>query len=209
MDTASLAVVALVFLLGKGKGVAGKSSPQKDADLVKRANQAQAKAWVPILVGIGTPQMLAEATARWFGIESSGNPLAMSSGGERGLAQITRTSALTEGALTTAEWEAMTNPKTTKQEHARIGVKVIDWCWTRAKKYVANPTGNAMDAIFYAKLYHQRPVDVRDGQLHGPALLMSRELEERWRNDPVKLHYLHAANVITFGVPIAPGGPNA
>jgi hypothetical protein len=36
--------------------------------------------------------------------------------------------------------------------------------------------------------------------MHGQALLMSRDLKERWKGDAKKMHRLRAANVVAFGV---------
>lgn len=208
-DQALLAVLALLW--GKGKSASGKKPSGTDArpadaaaddgaKLVARATQPATERWVTLFQQQDVPPELARALARWAGIESSGNPLAVSSKGERGLLQCTKTTALTEGALTSAEWEAMANPSTTGEEHARIAYKLANWLWQRARKLIANAPDDYISAAWYAKLYHQRPVDVRDGKLHGPALLMSRELAERWKNDRKKMHRLRAANVVAFGV---------
>jgi hypothetical protein len=175
-----------------------------DADLLKRANQSRAREWVPILVDdLGESQAVAEAIARWFGIESSGNPRAVSSAGERGLAQITKTSALTEKALTQAEWDHMADVTSSLQDDARVGIKVIDWCYLRASKYLKVPPIDPIEHIWYAKLYHQSPVEVRDAKLTGDAPADAARLETAWSSDAKKLHHLHAANVVAWGT-IAP-----
>jgi hypothetical protein len=209
-DQALLAIAAL--LMGKKGASGGGSKPSgsdartssKAADdgakLQARAAPSAGDKWYTLFVQQDVPQELARALVRWAGIESSGNPLAVSKKGERGLLQVTKTTALTEGALTSAEWDALGNASTTGEEHARIAYKLANWLWQRAKKHVANAPEDYISAVWYAKLYHQRPVDVRDGKMHGPALLMSRELAERWKNDAKKMHRLRAANVVAFGV---------
>jgi hypothetical protein len=197
-----LAGLAALLLLGGGKALSAAELSAADKKLLDRANQERAAYWLRVLTdgsGLNLPTETAMAVARWFGIESGGNALAVSSAGERGLAQITKTSALTEGALTQAEWDAMINPKTTDEEQVRIAWKVIEWCYRRATKYIhgALPT-NEIDQIWYAKLYHQRPVDVRDAQLTGEARADAARLEMEWAGDATKLHRLHAANVVAW-----------
>lgn len=209
----SAAALLGLFLLTRGKGA--KAMPtthaqqaSADAKLLSRANQPSALKWVDVLIdpaGLNLPVAVAEAVARWFGIESAGNPLAVSSQGERGLAQITKTSALTEGALTAAEWAAMIDPATTQDEQVRIAWKVIQWCYRRATKYIHGaPPTDEISQLWYAKLYHQRPVDVRDAELTGEAIADAHRLEMEWAGDPGKLHRLHAANVVAWGALSAP-----
>src|SRR6185312_1635156 len=117
----------------------------------------------------------------------------VSSQGERGLAQITKTSALKEGALTQAEWDALGNVETNMQDDARIARKVIAWTYLRATKWIKVPPIDPIEQIWYAKLYHQSPVDVRDAKMTGDALADAARLEKEWSTDGKKLHYLHAA----------------
>lgn len=204
MTTGDL-IIAMLLFFGSKKGAAASATSKAAASddgakLLARANQAAALSWVPTFVQQDAPQQLAEALARWVGIESSGNPLAISSQGERGLLQVTHTTALTEGALTPAQWEELRAPATTRAEHARIAMLLENWLWSRAKAHVANPPTDYISATWYAKLYHQRPVDVRDGKMHGPALPMAKELAVRWAGDAAAMHRLRAANVVAFGV---------
>jgi hypothetical protein len=200
-----IGVGALLYFLLGGKSKAATATQERavDGELLRRANQGHASdPWFAIFTQDSHPPLdhdIAAAVCRWIGIESSGDPTAVSSSGERGLVQITKTSALTEGALTQAEWDAMISPTTSPQENARIAWKIIEWCWDRAKKYVAGGVAkDAIDQIWYAKLYHQRPVDVRDGKLTGDAAADSRRLEKTWSGDPMRLRYLHAANVVAW-----------
>lgn len=207
--TEELIGVVILFLFGSKAAKAsekGKANPTDDGnDLLKRANQKAAMDWFEYFKNEGAPDDYADALVRWVGIESSGNPLAVSSQGERGLAQITPTTQK-EGALTDAEWAATIAKTTTKQQHAHIAMRVVDWCWLRADKFLPSddtidPATEPQDAVWYAYLYHWRPVEVRDGKLHGRALPMARELATRWAGDPAKMHALRAANVIAFGDP--------
>ena len=203
-STTELFVVVALFLFG-GKSAKGSSSSSADDGdaLMRRAEQKAALDWIPFFRNEGAPEDYAEALARWAGIESSGNPLEVSSEGERGLLQLTRTTQQ-RGALTETEWNALISKSTTNQQHAHMAMELANWLWHQADALITDapdPVADPVDGVWYAKLYHQRPVDVRDGHLHGRALPMARELAERWKNDPQKLHYLRAANVVAFGVP--------
>jgi hypothetical protein len=204
-----LGVGWMLYQLTKPSPAQVKATVAKvDAKLLARANQPAAQGWFGVLTqadGLDLPPDIAEAVCRWFGLESSGDPLAVSTAGERTLAQITKTSALTEGALTQAEWDGSINPALSPHNQAALGWKVIEWCWARAKKYI--PGGQAHDAIdqlWYAKMYHQRPVDVRDGKMTGFAMDDSHRLEQQWANDPTQLHGLHAADVVAWNTLVAP-----
>lgn len=203
-------IIAALLLLGGGTALAATRKKEEkitaDVDgvrLVSRANQATAHDWVGRFMNADAPQQLAEGLSRWAGIESSGNPLALSKIGERGLLQIGLQSALRESppALSALEWEALASKNTTSEMHARIAMKIANWMWARAKRYVADPPNDFASALWYGKLYHQRPVDVRDGKMHGPALPMAIELKNRWSGDAAKMHRLRAANVVAWGQP--------
>jgi hypothetical protein len=211
------AVAALLLLGAKRKASAAATSDKADAragkadpdgeGLLARANQQAAEDWVTLFENEGAPADYAEALARWAGIESSGNPLAVSSQGERGLLQLTATTQK-EGALTSTEWDALISPSTTRQQHAHMAMELANWLWHKADALSGGQAGDHVDpvtdpvsAVWYAKLYHQRPVDVRDAHLHGDALTMARELAQAWAGDAAKMHRLRAANVVAFGNP--------
>lgn len=209
MDPGLIALGAMM-LLGGGGAAAATARRQDAADeavdgarLVARANATATKPWIDRFVRGGAPRPLAEALARWAGIESTGNPLAVSRLGERGLMQISEQEALKEKppALTWSEWIDMTRKETPPEQHARIAQQVASWEWTKAKKHIQDAPADFTSGIWYAKLYHQRPVDVRDGKMHGPALPMAHELAVRWAGDAAKMHRLRAANVVAWGVP--------
>lgn len=207
MATAELLIAA--FLLAGGGTAAAAAVAKRNEDsaeidaarLVSRANQEKARVWVERFMSIGAPVALAQAYARWAGIESSGNPLAKSRLGERGLFQISEQSALKEKppALTWSEWDAMARPDTPSEFHARIAMRIGDWLWARARRLVKNPGLTPEDIVWYAKLYHQRPTMVRNAKINGPARAAARMLAKKWANDPLKMHYLRAANVVAFG----------
>ncbi len=200
--------LGLLLLSSKKKGASSASTPGKTESvdqrtddgikLVARANQSGAQKWVTLFQQQDIPLQLAQALARWAGIESSGNPLAVSKLGERGLMQVGEAS-MKDGNVTPTEWAEMVSPATTNEEHAKIAYNAANWLYNRARKHVTNPPQDFTSGVWYAKLYHQWPVDVRDGQLHGDALLMARELAQRWKNDAVRVHRLRASNVVAFG----------
>jgi hypothetical protein len=203
-------IIAALLLLGGAGAVSAATRKEKrvtaDVDgerLIARANQSMARAWVARFMSADAPQALAEGLARWAGIESSGDPLARSKLGERGLLQSTEQSALREKPvmLTWSEWDALSRKETPTEQHAKIAMRMANWLWARAKPHVIDAPNDFTSALWYGKLYHQRPVDVRDAKMHGPALPMARELAVRWANDAAKMHRLRAANVVAWGVP--------
>lgn len=216
---AAVGAFVLLLLLGGRKVLAATTSkpgasspppppkpvdPKKDGEaLMKRANQAGAAAWAVQFASVPDhpiSPLSAAALARWAGIESSGKALNTSRLNERGLMQAGPTS-VAEGELSQAEWDALNDPKTTKAQHAAIAIKYVDALSRKAFTYVPRPPVDPVEIIWYAKLWHQRPVDVRDGQLTGDAMVDARALAERWASDPKALHRLRAANVVAFGTP--------
>jgi len=203
----------LLFSLFKGKGGGARAAETKRtaADdgqaLVARADQQSAKPWATLFKSQDAPPLLADALARWVGIESSGNATKPSPLGERGPMQIgaqTFARMKKDGVYTDADWDKLISPATPLEEQARLAYKFTTWLWARAKRYVKNPPNDYISAIWYSKLYHQRPVDVRDGGMHGPAGLMALELADRWKTDANKMHRLRAANVVAWGTPEPP-----
>ena len=107
MTTGDLILAAIVVLTTAKNRAARAATPQKAADaldriakLQARANQEAARAWIPELVKAGASPFLAEALARWIGIESSGNPSKPSSAGEYGLLQILASTAKESSRVT-------------------------------------------------------------------------------------------------------------
>ena len=209
--------LALLLMGGRGKQKAGPkasststapkhpngavATPIEDAaHLLKRANQPQALAWAAAFADFTSPPA-ALALARWAGLESSGNPnVRPTSLGERGLMQAGKDS-VSEGVMSQVDWADMINPRTSREDQAAIAVRYVHQLWLRAARYIETPPVDPVDQIWYAYLYHQRPVDVRDSHMHGPAAEMSIELAADWHTDAHKLHRLMAANVVAWGDP--------
>ena len=206
MDPLIIGGLALLLMGGRG-GKGGSSAARTDAAtdgavLQARANQPSAAKWGVYFRNQGLPSLVADALVRWTGIESAGFPTRPSAIGELGLLQCQQATALQVGGpYNAAEWAALGSAATTNEEQTRLAIKLYQWCWKRAKRLITNPPDGLLDTVWYAKLYHQRPKDVKDGHLHGPAKMMARELAVSWRNDAQKMHYLRAANVVAFGVP--------
>jgi hypothetical protein len=218
-DETAIAVGLGLLALGGAKALASKGpnkappvplDPGADgAALVKRANQQQAQGWVADFTSdlghVISPET-AKALARWAGIESSGNPTAKSRLDERGLLQA-GPSSVSEGLLTQGEWAALVDPKTSRAAHAALAIKYADGLAKKALTYVL-PAADPIDLLWYAKLWHQRPVDVRD--VVGPlthqlstsnARTIAQALASTWTTDPKAMHRLRAANVVAFGTP--------
>ena len=215
-DTAVAAGIALLLLAGGKKVLASTGpkaaappkpvDPKADGDaLIKRANQKAALAWASIFADHPVTPLVAGELARWAGIESSGNPLAKSRLNERGLMQA-GAQTVDEGGLTQAEWDALIDPKTTKKQHADLAIKYVDWLASHAATHLLSDPADPVDRVWYAKLYHQRPVDVRD--VVGPltkqlsttnAHTIATVLANTWSADPKAMHRLRAANVVAWG----------
>lgn len=205
---------------GKGKGARKRRETPEEAaadgaHLVQRANQQTALAWAPIFAaqslhkGEGAPMHitpeLAAALARWTGIESSGIPIT-SARDERGIMQVGPTlggpaTKPPPPAFNDGEWLTLSDPDTPHDIQAGWAMHYVDWLYGRAVKYIKDPPADLVDELWYAKLYHQRPVDVAEGKMHGPAVAMARELAKRWADDAVAMHRLRAANVVAWGNP--------
>lgn len=212
-DAAIGAGVVLLLLAGKKalastapKPAAGAPPRPPDptgAGLMKRANQAGASAWAKTFVSVPDQvisPLSAAALARWAGIESSGKPVNTSRLNERGLMQA-GPQTVAEGGLTQADWEALNSAATPRAKHAQIAIKYVDWLAQRAMAHVARPPTDPIELIWYAKLYHQRPVDVRDGGMTGDAIADARRLAQLWAADSKAMHRLRAANVVAWGNP--------
>jgi len=168
-----------------------------DDALVRRANQPRARAWSQAFQQLGVPRSQADAYARWAGIESSGNPLAISPIGERGLFQITASTA--KNTISPQDWEAMVRPTTARAEHARMALAQARIYEGRAKRMTRKFSSDPLSQIWYAKAWHARPGDFRSREMHGDARSMARALETKYQGDARALRRLHAANVVAFG----------
>lgn len=211
-DTLLLIVLVSGLLLFGGKvsdlhPAARKKENDVDEDqtLVARANTG--RRWADVFESLNTPSDLADGLARWVGIESGGNPLAVSKLGERGLLQslpATRTSFFTD-----AEWNSLTSPATTDQEHARLALKEFAWLLAQAQKRVSNIADDDFGGqLFVAKLYHQRPRDLQEVKLTGPGAAANVQLSMAWgAKAPNSEHRRKAAAVVAWGN--TAGAPNA
>ena len=213
MDPITIAaVLGGLYLLARGRSAASAKKPtgapadgrNHGAALLTRA--AQGKSWVPEFEAAGASSALAAALGRWAGIESGGNPTIVSPIGERGLLQM-GPHAIKEGYLTPTEWAALTSPATPRAMHAKIALKLFTKFWDKAKHFVKNPPADDIDRVWYAKMYHQRPLFLASASAHGPARLMAGTLAHRWEKaGPMGLHmrYLRSANVVAFNDPDPP-----
>lgn len=226
-ETAVAAIVALLLLGGgaayASSGKKGKTPtssgggpkpplpPDQDgAALLKRANQKSALKWAGLFLDHPVTPLTAAALARWAGIESSGVPVGPNNPSrldERGLMQAGPQS-VAEGAMPAADWAALADAGTTDKRQADIAVSYVDWLASRAAKHLASDPTDPIDRVWFAKLYHQRPVDVRD--VVGPltkqlsttdARSLAHVLASTWANDAKAMHRLRAANVVAWGTP--------
>jgi hypothetical protein len=220
MRTSDLIIGALAFLgLAKSASAASSSTstgpkPTKKAaqaadaldrasKLQARANQDAAKKWIPDLIAAGASPYLAAALSRWIGIESSGNPSKPSKAGEYGLLQILPSTA--KEALTPGEWLQLKDPTTSRADQAKIAIKQFMWHQSKAKKYVKKWPGNDAGAsVFYAKMHHTRPADLKAVKLTGDASADQRALVAKFKNDPAALLRLASASVVTWGTVMPP-----
>lgn len=225
MDLELLGLIAAFFMLGGKKttprssdikaiedkfpvvmtkpsaAVATKTPPGLD-DFQRRAAAKRAHDWIPYFEKAGATPELAKGLARWAGIESSGNPLAVSPIGERGLLQATKTSALKEKLFTPSEWDALISPNTTQATHARLALKQFGYHVLRARKWIANPppASDVASWLYYAKAHHSRPADLTTDKMHGPAAFMATDLAKRHANgDPLRKKRMFSAAVVAFG----------
>ncbi len=163
--------------------------------LVARANQKAALGWIPTLVRAGATQAEAEGLARWIGIESSGDPLAVSRLGERGLLQCSPATA--KLVFTPSEWDMLTSKNTDRETHAKLALKQFRWHVKRAKLDATRPV---TDRLWYAKAHHMRPADLRTSTLR-PDAASAAAIVAAHATAPNEQIRLAAANVVAFGSP--------
>lgn len=169
---------------------------QRITRLAARANQKAALAWIPVLERAGASREEAAGLARWIGIESSGNPLAKSKLGERGLLQIMDVTRK-EAGFTDAEWGRMADKATTPETHAAMALKQYRWHVKRAGLAIP-PARSATDALWYAKAHHTRPADLRATTMRPDAATAARFAATRAKTPREKLR-LAVANMVAFG----------
>jgi Transglycosylase SLT domain len=223
-ETAALAILGLLMLGGgaayassnKGKTPASAGPPPPkpplppDADgaaLLKRANQRAALDWAGVFLDHPVTPLASAALARWAGIESSGNPLSKSRLDERGLMQV-GPHAVAEHELTQTLYDAILDPTTSRKVQADIAIAYVDALASKAAAHLLSEPTDPIDRIWYAKLYHQRPVEVRD--VYGPltkqfsttdAKFVAHVAAGQLASNAQAMHRLRAANVVAFGTP--------
>jgi hypothetical protein len=202
MDGGLLLLAAILFG-GKKKG-SSKAHIATPQELLRRATQPRAAAWAPYFVDVGESPAVADAMARWAGIESGGDPRIVSSIGERGLLQVGRHD-LPEGGISQRDWDALIDPDTTPNTDARIASQYWRWLFERASKHLDHPPTDALDQIWFAYLYHQRPKDfVEWGPLPGSAAAASAFLMNHIAGNPQLAKRIAATNIVGFATPDAP-----
>lgn len=133
--------------------------------LLKRG--ASGQRWIPFMVKyLGSDA--AAAAGRWIGIESGGNPLAVSSMGERGLAQIMEKS-LVDLKVSRDEWDAMSRPSTSEDTHAKIAAKIMSNEVANASKLLQGMSGIEWGSLAIGKLRHALPLMLRE--LHDQGMI--------------------------------------
>lgn len=207
-----IAAAGVAWLLTRSRDGSAQSTPgarpvsnatatppsEEAAKLIARANQESALKWEAEFGDATGNTDVAAAEARWIGIESSGNPYATSELGEYGLMQFPK-DAVAQKILTQAEWNTLHDKSTPADVHARLNARYVAQLSNKAAKYVKDFPADPVDRVWYAKLWHAYPKDVKEGHLHGPARAMARELLSK--STGKKLHRILAANIIAWGTP--------
>jgi hypothetical protein len=210
--------LGLAFLLSqKGKNVGPPSgagvreSISSPAEFINRATQPKAMAWSPYFVDVGEIPAVADALSRWAGIESSGDPLAISVLNERGLLQV-GPQTISEGGISQSDWDALTSPDTLPNQQAVIASHYWRWLLKRAATHLAGlpPDNDPVGQVWFAYQYHQRPRDFTQwGPLPANAAQASAYLIGRGRlnNDMDLVKRVTASNVVAWGLPDSPLPP--
>lgn len=213
-DPVSLLVLALLFLGRGGSSSKGGTMPNHlttPEEFIKRATGARAAAWAPYFVDVGESPAVADALARWAGIESGGDPAAISSLDERGLLQAGK-QTVSEGGMSQADWDDYARADTLPNTVARISVDYATWLFKRAAGHLPPipPNMAPTDRVWFAYQYHQRPADFTQwGQLPNNAAGAAAYLLGRahLNNDPWLAKRVSASDVVAWGTPDAPVAP--
>lgn len=200
---AGVIILGLLFLVGgkkAGAGTPAKSAAASGPSLLQRANQAGALAWAALFSAHGMPGSVADALARWAGIESAGIATAVSRLGERGLLQCLEKTALQPGGpYSQSQWAALSSRDTSRDEQAALAIRLYEWLWHWGRKRLANPPGDgSIDSVWYAKLAHARPKAFTDFRLTGNAAADAEMLRARWLSSPALTQMLLSANVVAW-----------
>jgi hypothetical protein len=209
-----IGLALFAFLLSRGKGsdsVKSVETASSPSELVNRATQSRAMAWAPYFQDVGEIPSVADALARWSGIESGGDPEAISSLNERGLLQV-GPQTMSEGGISQADWDALTARDTLPNTQAVLAAHYWRWLFSRAKAHLATaPSDNdPAGQVWFAYQYHQRPKDFTQwGPLPGNAAVASAYLMGRAHinNDQSLVKRVTASNVVAWGLPDNPLPP--
>jgi hypothetical protein len=202
-----IAVVAGLLLLG-GSRVSDlprkKEGDDVNEDQALAARAATGRRWADVFERLGTPSELAGGLARWVGIESGGNPRAVSRLDERGLLQALPTTR--KAFFSDAEWAELGDKATTDERHAALALQEFAWLLKQAKTRIAGITDeDYAGQLFAAKLYHQRPKDLWDVKLTGPGISANAQLALLWgAKAPNSEHRRKAAAVVAWGNTVGP-----
>lgn len=209
-DPFVLAFLAILLMRKSKSGSTTNVTISSPSQLVTRATQSRAMAWAPYFVDVGEIPAVADALARWGGIESSGEPQT-SRLDERGLLQV-GPQTVSEGGMSQADWDALLDPNLLPNEQVRISSGYWRWLARRAASHLAQVPADPIDQVWFAYQYHQRPKDFTQwGQLPGNAAQASAYLLARahTNNDLELAKRTTASNVVAWGTPDGPIPPIA
>ena len=220
MDPLSLFIIAVILGSGggsdddsesAGKGLVSRTHIATPGELVARATQHSAMAWSPFFVDVGELPAVADALARWAGLESGGDPTIESVLGERGLLQAGK-QTVGEGGMSQADWDIYDSPGTMPNQVARISTAYATWLFNRAAKHLTGDLSGMIptDRVWFAYQYHQRPKDFTQwGPVPNTAAAASAYLLGRahLNNDAQLVKRVTASNVVAWGTPDAPIAP--
>jgi hypothetical protein len=199
-----------ILLSRKSKGGTTNVTISSPSQLVTRATQSRAMAWAPYFVDVGEIPAVADALARWGGIESSGEPQT-SRLNERGLLQV-GPQTVSEGGISQDDWDALADANLLPNEQVRISAHYWRWLFLRAASHLSSPPTDPIDQVWFAYQYHQRPKDFTQwGPLPGNAAQASAYLLARahTNNDAQLEKRTTASNVVAWGTPDGPIPPIA
>lgn len=220
MDPVLIGIGLYLLLRDKGGGspTGHPGGPKVHAistpnELLNRAIQPKAMAWAPYFQDVGEIPAVADALARWSGLESGGDPTIVSVLNERGLLQV-GPQTMSEGGIDQQGWDALISPDTMPNTQAVIGAHYWRWLLSRAATHLAAPPPDTdpVGQVWFAYQYHQRPKDFTQwGQLPNNAAAAAAYLLGRGHlnNDQELVKRVTASNVVAWGLPDSPIPPMA
>jgi hypothetical protein len=200
-----------ILLSRKNKSSTINMTISSPSQLVERATQSRAMAWSPYFIDVGESPAVADALARWAGLESGGDAAAISRLNERGLLQV-GPQTMSEGGISQADWDELGSKDTLPNEQARIAAYYWRWLLVRAITHLDSPPISPTDQVWFAYQYHQRPKDFTQwGKLPSDAASASAYLLGRahTNNDNELAKRTTASNVVAWGTPDGPIAPIA